>query len=175
MNHFHTSERFDCSWPSRRPKCERTRLEEGGGTQPISYQAVYVFYDCAKCSREIIWNGLNLNRDVEGNHTLRGGSPRDRDRPLGCIYKQSFVMQLRPLATRESQGRGRIPPGRWTVDQRKRLATEGKNRSSVWIAATGQPIARAELTGWSPAQSPSLPPHYPHTPTAVCHLPVRKS
>lgn len=127
---------------------------------------------------KVLWrNYLDLIKPQErsgGNHAFSKRSPGERERPLDCIYKQSLVTQLWPLHHRGVRRKGPdFSQEEHCVDQRKRLATGRKNRSSIWIAAAGQPKACAEL-GARHTQSPAyLPP--PHPPAAVCHLPVRKS
>lgn len=81
------------------------------------------------------------------------------------------MTQPRPLHLHGVGGKG-PDSSRWEhyLNQRKRLATGRKNRSSVGTVATRQPKACAEL-GARHTQFPRLPPPYPiHPPPCVTFL-----
>lgn len=108
------------------------------------------------------------------NHALHSGSPRERDRPLGCIYKQNLVTQLWPLRRHRGvrgKGPGFLPVGR--LSGPKKEAGDGKEEQIKRLNSghRATPKASAELTGARHTPFPRLPPPYPiHPPLCVTFL-----
>lgn len=125
---------------------------EWEGYSSISYQAVCIFSSCTRCCRGIIWNWLILWRQVGGNQAFRTGSPGERDRPLGCIYKQNLVTQLWPLRHQgvKREGAGFLPVGK------RRVSPSGSEVLVGCWDRTGGACSTHQVSGWRKSQSQQL-------------------